>query len=144
METQGKVIKKNRKTRLQETSFQKDEFGNKLMIFRYEKSIRLALNLKNEGRNRMLGIINLASRTMLIKRKRNVHLYEIAKSYCFNFQMLVKAKTFDDIILEDEYSKWKVPRVWMLENCRSMGYYDRGFETQVMISLAQLEQFKLK
>lgn len=142
METQYKPIKKSR--RLKETGCQKDEFGNKLLIYKYEKSIRLALNLKNEGRNRMLGIINLTNRTLLIKRKRSVHLYEIAKSYCFNYQMLFQAKTYDIVILEDEFSKWKIPRTWILENCRSLGYYDRGFETQVMVSLAQLEQFKVK
>ncbi len=122
-----------------------DENGdNKVMIKSTTKTKTVFLLLKGEGRKRKIGVITLSTRAMTIERKREEHLFRKNSSYGFNEYVLRKALDFDDIMLSDEHSHWRIPRTFILENGMYLNFSQNGFELQQFVSLEQIEQFRVR
>ncbi len=120
-----------------------DSVGNSLICKDNGKRVIISLKLTAEDRYRRLGIINRATKTMEIRRKRGVHLYRKINGYGFNRQLLSDAKLFDKVRLFDEFGEWLIPVEYILKNGSYKNYIKLGgFELQQFVSLDEIEQFK--
>lgn len=120
-----------------------DEVGNQLICKNNGKRIIMSLKLVKEDRYRRIGIINLATKTMEVRRKRGLHLFRKGNSYGFNHQLLADAKLFDKIRLFDEEGEWVIPKEYILTNGSFLNFINKGgFERQTFVTLEEIEQFK--
>ncbi len=122
-----------------------DEVGNQLVCRNNGKRIIMSLKLVKEDRHRRIGIINIATKTMEVRRKRDRHLFIKGNSYGFNHQLLADAKLFDKIRLFDEIGEWLIPKAYILTNGSFLNFINKGgFERQTFVTLEEIEQFKRK
>ena len=121
-----------------------DSVGNKIIASNNGDRIKVLLKLNSELRSRLLGYVNIKSKSIKIIRKKEVHLLYKNNSYGFNHTLLADAKTFDKILLKDELNAWKIPTQFILENGKFLFFKEQGFEKQIFISLEQINQFKTK
>jgi len=121
-----------------------DSAGNKIIASNNGDRIKVLLKLNSELRSRLLGYVNIKSKSIKIIRKKEVHLLYKNNSYGFNHTLLADAKTFDKILLKDEVNAWKIPTKFILENGKFLFFKEQGFERQIFVSLEQLNQFKTK
>jgi len=121
-----------------------DSAGNKIIASNNGDRIKVLLKLNTELRSRLLGYVNIKSKSIKIIRKKEVHLLYKNNSYGFNHTLLADAKTFDKILLKDEVNAWKIPTKFILENGKFLFFKEQGFERQIFVSLEQLNQFKTK
>jgi len=121
-----------------------DSAGNKIIASNNGDRIKVLLKLNSELRSRLLGYVNIKSKSIKIIRKKEVHLLYKNNSYGFNHTLLADAKTFDKILLKDELNAWKIPTQFILENGKFLFFKEQGFEKQIFISLEQINQFKTK
>lgn len=121
-----------------------DSAGNKIIASNNGSRIKVLLKLQNELRSRLLGYINIKSKSIKITRKKEVHLLQKNNSYGFNHTLLLDAKRFDKILLKDEINSWKIPTQFILDNGKFLFFKEQGFEKQIFISIEQLNQFKTK
>lgn len=122
-----------------------DENGdNKVMVKSTLKTKTIHLMLKGENRKRLIGTITRSTKAITIKRKREEHLFRKGQAYGFNAYILREAKDFDTIMLSDEFSHWKVPVKFILENGKHLLFSQVGYELQLFISLEQLEPYRVK
>lgn len=146
MATKSKTSKLQPK--LLHTYIIKDEGGNGdlLIAEHFESVIKMSLKLQSEqGRKRLIGVIDEKERVMTIRRKRSKHLHYMSNSYGFNHFILDKAKLFDDVLLYDEFGAYRIPRKYILENGKFMNYkYNGGFELQIFLSLELITEFTTK
>lgn len=126
------------------TFFIDDEGHNKLIMKRTEKTKTLYLQLQSYTRKRRLGVVTISTRTITVRRKYYQHLFRKGNAYGFNEFLLKNTKTFDTINLSDEFSDWKIPVKFILENGKHLNFKQQGFELQLFVSLEQIEQFKVK
>jgi hypothetical protein len=121
-----------------------DSAGNKIIASNNGDRIKVLLKLNTELRSRLLGYVNIKSKSIKIIRKKEVHLLYKNNSYGFNHTLLADAKTFDKILLKDELNAWKIPTQFILDNGKFLFFKEQGFERQIFISLEQINQFKTK
>ena len=121
-----------------------DSVGNKIIASNNGDRIKVLLKLNTELRSRLLGYVNIKSKSIKIIRKKELHLMHINNSYGFNHTLLSDAKTFDKILLKDELNAWNIPTQFILENGKFLFFKEQGFERQIFISLEQINQFKTK
>lgn len=121
-----------------------DNVGNKIIASNNGSRIKVLLKLNSEIRSRLLGYINIKSKSIKIIRKKEVHLLQKNNSYGFNHTLLLDAKRFDKILLKDEINSWKIPTQFILDNGKFLFFKEQGFEKQIFISIEQLNQFKTK
>ena len=121
-----------------------DSAGNKIIASNNGDRIKVLLKLNSELRSRLLGYVNIKSKSIKIIRKKEVHLLYKNNSYGFNHTLLADAKTFDKILLKDEVNAWKIPTQFILDNGKFLFFKEQGFERQIFVSLEQLNQFKTK
>jgi hypothetical protein len=121
-----------------------DNLGNKIIASSNGDRIKVLLKLNTEIRSRLLGYINIKSNSIKIIRKKELHLMQINNSYGFNHTLLADAKTFNKILLKDEFNSWSIPTQFILDNGKFLFFKEQGFEKQIFISLEQLNQFKTK
>lgn len=121
-----------------------DNVGNKIIASNNGSRIKVLLKLNSEIRSRLLGYINIKSKSIKIIRKKEVHLLQKNNSYGFNHTLLLDAKRFDKILLKDEINSWKIPTQFILDNGKFLFFKEQGFEKQIFVSLEQLNQFKTK
>lgn len=120
------------------------DMENYLQIKSNDKLIQMKLKLKGD-KLRLIGMITKSTRTIVMTRKRGVHLHRISNSYGFNHYILENAFTFDTIRLSDDKGgNWKIPRQYILDNGSYLHFKSQGFEKQLFMKLEQLEQFKVK
>lgn len=119
-----------------------DDFGNLIKCANNGKRIIISLKLASETRHRKLGVINLAQRSMQIKRNSAKHLMKKFNGYGFNYKLLADSKLFDTVRLSDENADWVIPKEFILENGKFLNFKKQGFELQVFTPLDQIEQFK--
>jgi hypothetical protein len=124
----------------------KDKFENEIISEQLPHIITLYLALKEEKyRKRMVGSIFPKQRIFEVKRERNKHLFLKLNAYGFNYHILSNAQLFDLIVLRDEYSTWRIPREYILENGQIMNFKNNGgFELQIFIPLEQINQFSTR
>jgi len=133
------------KNKKQETTKQvADNVGNKIIASSNGTRIKVLLKLNSEIRSRLLGYINIKSKSIKIIRKKEVHMLQKNNSYGFNYTLLNDAKTFNKILLKDELNAWKIPTQFILDNGKFLFFKEQGFEKQIFISIEQLNQFKTK
>ena len=121
-----------------------DNVGNKIIASNNGSRIKVLLKLNSEIRSRLLGYINIKSKSIKIIRKKEVHLLQKNNSYGFNHTLLLDAKRFDKILLKDEINSWNIPTQFILDNGKFLFFKEQGFEKQIFISIEQLNQFKTK
>lgn len=119
-----------------------DEYGNLIISKNNGKRIKVSLKLLSEKKSRLIGIINKATKSIAIERKRSQHLLIKANAYGFNYNLLHSAKQFNTIRLQDEFNRWTIPLQYILENGEFLFFKEQGFEKQIFISLNKIEQFK--
>lgn len=119
-----------------------DEYGNLIISKNNGKRIIVKLKLSNEKTYRLLGVINKATKSIRMTRKRSMHLLIKAQTYGFNYDLLSSAKQFKTVRLEDEFEKWTVPVEYILKEGSFLFFKNQGFERQIFITLQQLKQFK--
>lgn len=119
-----------------------DEYGNLILVCNNGVRIVLKLKLKSEKRTRRLGVINLGQKTIEIKRDSTKHLFKKNRSYGFNYQVLNDGKKFDNVRLKDEANEWLIPKSYILDNGKFLFFKEEGFERQVFVTLAEIEQFR--
>ena len=117
-----------------------DDRGNAMKLLNDGKTVKVTLSLS--GSTRHLGTINLATRTIVMTRNRETHLFNKSNSYGFNYYLLKNAKLFDKISLSDNYDKWVIDRQYILDNGKILQFSQQGFELQTFIPLDSIEQFK--
>lgn len=139
-------MKKPRKPKLPEV-FKSitDVKGNQLICKDNGKRIAITLKLVAEkGKGRRIGVINPKRRILEVRRNREEHLFRKFNGYGFNHKLLSDAKRFDNIMLNDNYERWLIPKQFILESKKYLNFLNGGFELQVFVSLDEIEQFKRK
>jgi hypothetical protein len=124
-------------------SFYIDE-NNTLLIRSNDKLIIVKLKLK-DMKPRMIGTVTKSTRTIEMKRKRDKHLHFMTNSYGFNDYILREQDSFDWVRLSDDLGNhWKIPVSYILEKGTYLNFKQKGFELQRFVSLANLEQFRVR
>lgn len=117
---------------------------NSIVIKSNDRLIHVKLHLAGD-KPRLIGTVTKSTRTIVMRRKRNVHLFRKMNAYGFNDYILRHAKTFDMIRLSDDMGNdWKIPVSYILENGAYKNFKQNGFELQRFVSLENLEQFRVK
>jgi hypothetical protein len=118
--------------------------NNSLVIKSNDRLIHLKLHLAGD-KPRLIGTVTKSTRTIVMRRKRAVHLFRKMNAYGFNDYVLRQAKTFDWIRLSDDLGNdWKIPKDYILNEGEYMNFKRQGFELQRFVSLENLEQFKVR
>lgn len=114
-----------------------DKNGNKLII---KMSGNVFLKLSTEKRQRRLGFIDRAKKLFIINRKREKHLHRKSNSYGFNHHLISKSKSFDKILLRDEFGEYQFPISKVLDHGQTyLHFQQQGFELQVFLPLEIIE-----
>jgi hypothetical protein len=121
-----------------------DSAGNKIIASNNGDRIKVLLKLNTELKSRLLGYVNIKSKSIKIIRKKEVHLLYKNNSYGFNHTLLADAKMFNKILLKDEFNSWSIPTQFILDNGKFLFFKEQGFEKQIFVSIEQLNQFKTK
>ena len=147
MAKEAPKFKKIKKVKSKDAGFVIRQFfiddDNYLQIKSNDKLIHLKLKLKGD-KPRLIGTVTKSTRTIVMTRKRGVHLHRISNSYGFNDYVLRNAFTFDMIRLSDDTgSHWKIPVEYVLTEGKYLHFQTQGFELQRFVKLEQLEQFRV-
>ena len=120
-----------------------DDYGNLIVCKNNGTRIILSLKLVEEQRYRKIGVINLAQKTLSVKRKRDKHLFRKLGAYGLNHKLISDTKLFNKVRLSDEHSEWLIDNDFILKNGEFLHFKNpQGFELQTFISLHSIEQFK--
>lgn len=125
------------------TFFIDDEGGNKLRVQQNDKLTVLTLLLKGD-KPRKIGTVTKSTRTIQMKRRKDIHLFRKGNAYGFCYYVLNNQTSIDYVSLSDELNHWKVPVKFILDNGKFLFFKEQGFEKQIFLSLEQLEQHKIK
>lgn len=124
-----------------------DADGNSLLIMQTDNIIKLYLKLKAEARKRMIGFVNVNTKTLYVERQRGKHLFRKLNAYGFCYHIIKDAKKFNQIRLKDETGEWLIPTSFILDKENEEKKYlhfkgKGGFELQVFTPLDSIEQFR--
>lgn len=119
-----------------------DDKGNLLIIKNNGKRIILSLKLVAEERYRRVGVINMAQKTLEVRRNREEHLLRKGNAYGLNVRLLEDGRLFDKVRLIDNYEEWVIPKEWILKNGSFLYFLQQGFEKQIFVNLVDIEPFK--
>jgi hypothetical protein len=120
-----------------------DPSGNILRAYWYGDVSRVTLSLKEENRERELGVINHVKRRFEIKRDPKKHLFLKFNAYGLNHALLSDG-LFDSVLIDDTKNKWEVPNDVIVNNGRFLNFKNNGgFELQIFIPLSKIEKYKL-
>jgi len=119
-----------------------DSSGNKLIASHKDSIINLSL-LLNDGKKRVIGHIDKATRTLRLIRSRSKHLMRVNNSYGINYYLIENGQTFDKVEIIDEQSRWLIPKEYLIEHCTTMNFKAQGFELQKFISLDKINTFAI-
>lgn len=118
---------------------------NKMIMHHSDKTIVLYIQLQaGRGRKRKIGVVTKSTETIIIKRNREKHLFRKMDAYGFNQYILENTKSFKTVWLKDDFSDWKIPVSFILQNGEYMNFKREGFELQRFVSLESIEQFRVK
>lgn len=125
------------------TFFIDDDGNNKIRIQQNDKLIHITLLLKND-KPRRIGSVTKSTRTIVMERKRDIHLFRKGNAYGFCEYVLRTLKYADDVRLSDETTNWKIPVKFILENGYYLFFKEQGFEKQLFLSLEKLAEFEVR
>lgn len=98
-----------------------------------------------QKKQRRIGFIDRKKKTFVVTRNREKHLYRKTNSYGFNYHIISKAKTFDTILLKDEYGEYEFPVSKLLEHGKTVLHFaQQGFELQIFLPLEIIEMYLKK
>lgn len=122
----------------------KDNDGNAIISAHHGSFCIVRLRLAEENFQREIGTIVFDKREMRVKRQRGKHLLKKANAYGFNHYILNNAKLFDFVVIEDEYTSWRIPREVMIKDGQFLHFKNSGgFELQIFVSLETLAPYAL-
>jgi len=121
----------------------RDMDGNTLKVTKTAKSAIIKLYLSKEGRWRLLGTVDYASRTLKVRRKKDKHLHYKTGSYGFNYHILSHAKHFDHVEVTDEDGTYKHSVRYLLNEGTFLYFRENGFEKQLFVTLDKLRQSEI-
>lgn len=119
-----------------------DDYGNNVIVKNNGARIIVSLKLRSESRSRRIGTINITTKTMVVKRVREKHLFQKNRSYGFNHKILIEAKKFDKVRLTDDHNEWLIPVEFILKNGSFLHFMKEGFEKQIFIQLSVISEFE--
>lgn len=96
--------------------------------------LTVSLKLK-EKPIRDIGIVDMNSRIIMMKRERKKHLFKKTNSYGFNEYLIRNAKTFDNVLLSDDDGFYLIPREVIIENNSYLHFKSDGYEKQLFLPL---------
>lgn len=117
---------------------------NYLTIKENNKIIIVSLKLEDHKKHRLIGTVTKSTRTIEMRRKRDIHLFRKSNSYGFNDYVLTNQTLFDFIRLNDETNHWKIPVKFVVDNGTYLNFSQQGFELQRFVSLEDLKQFEVR
>lgn len=120
-----------------------DNNGNIICTKNNGKRIIVYLKVPKFLKIKKIGTINIAKKTLTIKKTREKHLFKKYNAYGLNVYLLRNAKTFDKIKIIDNYNTFYFSLEWALENIKYLTFSKAGYELQGFISLQQLEPLKI-
>ena len=118
-----------------------DGNGNIIIADRQEFNVYLDLICASENRRRSIGFIQLATRTLFVKRE-SKHLHRKSNSYGFNYKVIKEAKIFDYINIRSPEGTFVISREKILSEGFIMRFGKRGdgFELQIFLTLDKLRK----
>ena len=120
------------------TNTVQDDFGNEI----FAENDKIYLNLKEDNRKRLLGRLELDSKTLYVKRNRERHLHYKSNSYGFNYLIIKNGTKFNKVVIADNIETFTIPKDDILEKGRFLFFKQQGFERQIFISLDDLQEYK--
>lgn len=104
--------------------------------------LTISLKLKNKPL-RDIGIVDMSSRIIMMKRERRKHLFKKTNSYGFNEYLIRNGKTFDNILLSDEDGFYLFPKEVVIENNSYLHFKSDGYEKQLFLPLEIIYAYKV-
>ena len=122
-----------------ERTVSKDPAGNKITM----RGATLYLYLAGHQRPRKIAVFDRTNMALVMTRKSATHLLVKANAYGFNHHVLQMAETADTVHLSIDSTKYEIPIAFMLEYGSFLHFKKTGFEKQIFLTEAVLEQFKV-
>ena len=114
-----------------------DPSGNIIRAYWYGNVSRVTLSLKEENRERELGVIDHVKRRFEIKRDPKKHLFLKFNAYGLNHSILN-----DGLLIDDGKHKWEVPNDVIINNGKFLNFKNNGgFELQIFIPLNAIKKY---
>ena len=118
-----------------------DKNGNFLTIM-MSGNVFLRLGSKQQ-RERRIGYIDRAKKTFVVERKRERHLFHKMNAYGFNEHFLKKSKSFDKVLLNDDYGSYEIPVSDILSQGKNyLHFKQKGFELQIFVPIEILNLYQ--
>lgn len=118
-------------------------FGaDKIICKESGNTIEISIKLNGDSRERHIGIVDIDTRILHIRRKKN-HLLEKANSYGFNYHIISEAKRFDKVCLSIGLVQYLIPNHVIISDGNFLWFKEQGFEKQIFLSVSIIENFKL-
>lgn len=115
-----------------------DKDGNICFV----KNSRIMLKIKGRERVRKLFTIHLPLNLLACERKRGKHLHIKSDSYGFNWDVLMKAKRVENVLLRDEKGRYLIPIQYIKDRGQFMYFAKQKFELQIFLSLEEINKYK--
>ena len=117
-----------------------DDFGN----IAYVKDNEIRLRIKGRKRVRKLFDIHKPLNLISCKRNREKHLHIKSNSYGFNWNVLMKAKEVQNVLLKDKEGLYLIPIRDILNIGQFMHFIKQKFELQIFLNLDEINKYKLQ
>lgn len=117
-----------------------DTFGNQLLIM---ESGEVFLHTIGKLEKKKLGTIYRTARMFIMDRERHKDYNNKYCAYGFNRHLLTKAKSFDTILLRDEYGEYQFSVSEILEHGKAHNeLIEEGFNLQLFFPLSIMKTYK--
>lgn len=116
-----------------------DTFGNQLLIM---ETGEVFLHPIGQLERKKLGTIYRTARKFIMDRQRHTDYNNKYCAYGFNKHLLTKAKSFDTIVLRDEYGEYEFPVSAVLENGKAHNeLIETGLNLQLFLPLRIMKEY---
>jgi len=115
-----------------------DRDGNIVFI----KDSEIRLKIKGRNRVRKLFFIHKPLNLIYCERKRKKHLHIKSDSYGFNWDVLIKAKIIENVLLKDELGMYLIPIKIIKDAGQFMHFTKQKFELQIFLSIEEINKYK--
>jgi len=115
-----------------------DKDGNIVFI----KDSEIRLRIKGHKRIRKLFSIHKPLNLIYCERKRKKHLHIKSDSYGFNWEVLMKAKSVENVLLKDELGMYLIPIKFIKDRGQFMHFAKKKFELQIFLPLEEINKYK--
>jgi len=116
-----------------------DDNGNIAFV----KDNIIKLKIKGHKRIRKLFVIYKSLNLIYCERDRKKHLHIKSNSYGFNWHILMKAKSTENILLRDKQGLYLIPIKFIKDRGQFMHFTKKKFELQIFLQLEEIIKFKI-